>query len=99
MNYFLAFVLAVAGLAVLIWNKRLSGDFGRFMARRYSMTFGRLAHSVGADPNKPFNVFFYRLLVIFFGAFLLLMAVHAAFGTIYTGSAVPRSDTLLTIPN
>src|SRR5262245_9494770 len=100
MNYFLAFVLAVSGLAVLTWNKTLSIRFGRFTAHRHSVTFGRLAHYLGwDDPNKPFNVFLHRSLVILFGLFLLLMAFHAAFGTIYTGSATLPSGSLLQVPN
>jgi hypothetical protein len=100
MNYLLAFVLAVAGLAILIWNRKLSTDFGRFFARRYSMTFGRIAHYLGwDDPNKTFNVFLYRSIVFFLGLFLLLMAFHAAFGTIYTGSAAGQTESLLSVPN
>jgi hypothetical protein len=100
MNYVLALALAVAGLAILIRNNELSIRFGRFFAQRHSMTFGRVAHSLGwDDPTKPFNVFLYRSVVIFFGLFLLLMAFHALFGTIYTCSAAQQSDSLLQVPN
>jgi hypothetical protein len=61
---------------------------GDFFARRHSGTFGRLATYLGwDDPNRPFNRILYRVIVIFVGIFVLIMAFHAFFGPIYIGSA------------
>jgi hypothetical protein len=100
MNYLLGLFLSIAGVLVLLNNKRLSTRLGNFYASRFSATFGRLAHFLGWDnSNKPFNVFLYRAVVVFFGLFLLIMAFHSFFGPIYLGSAAPRMDTLLQVQN
>ena len=88
MNYLLALLLALSGVAILIFNKSFSIRFGRFTADRHGKTFGPLARYLGWDnADSPFNRFLHRFLVIFFGVFLLVMAVHAAVGTIYIGAA------------
>jgi hypothetical protein len=100
MNYLLGVLCLIAGALVLLNSKRLSTRLGKFYANRFSATFGRLAHFLGWDsPNKPFNVFLYRAVVVFFGLFLLIMAFHSFFGTIYLGSAAPHMDTLLQVQN
>lgn len=68
MSYALAFVLALLGLTILFWNKPFAIKMGDFFARRHSGTFGRLATYLGwDDPNRPFNRFLYRVIVIFVG--------------------------------
>jgi hypothetical protein len=100
MNYPLAIVFAVLGVAVLFWSKTLSDRFLQFSVRRYSETFGRLAHHLKwDDPKNPTMIWLHRLLVAVLGAFLLLMAFHFFFGTIYTGSAIPPVDTILETGN
>ena len=98
MNYIIGLIFLIAGLATLFWNKSLSNRFVRFSAHRYSQTFGQLAHSLGwDDPENRFMVFLHRLLVVLLAMLLLIMAFHSFFGTIYTGSAVPPSDSLLQV--
>ena len=88
MNYLLAIILAVTGIAILIWNKSLSQRLSIFYSRRFSATFGKLAHYLGSDdPNKPFNRFIYRGFVLTAGVILLVLAFTAFFGPIYIGSA------------
>jgi hypothetical protein len=100
MNYLLGILLSIAGAVVLLNNKRLSIQLGKFYANRFSATFGRLAHFLGWDsPNKPFNVFLYRAVVVLFGLFFLIIAFNSFFGTIYLGSAAPHMDTLLQVQN
>ena len=95
MNYLLGTLLAIAGLAVLICNKSLSTRWITFNAEKVSKGFGRFARFLGWDnPNRPFIIFLYRLLTIMLGIFLLIMAFHAAFGTIYTGSAAATRSLL-----
>ena len=100
MNYPLAFVFGVLGLAVLFWSRTLSDRFLQFSVRRYSVTFGKLAHELRwDDPTNPRMIWLHRLLVAVLGCFLLLMAFHFFFGTIYTGSASPPVDTILETGN
>jgi hypothetical protein len=97
MNYLLAVLLGIAGLLVLFWSKPLAKRFGHFTAERHAMTFGKFAHDLGwDDPDKKFNIFLHRSLVIGLGLFLLLMALHSWFGTIYTGSAIQANSILET---
>ena len=84
MNYLLATILVAAGLAILIWNKSLSEKLGAFYSQRFNATFGKFAQVLGWDnPNKPFNKFLYRGVVITAGAILLIFAFAALFGPIY----------------
>jgi RHS repeat-associated protein len=41
MNYLLAIVFTVGGVAILVWNRSLSEKLGAFYARRYSANFGK----------------------------------------------------------
>jgi hypothetical protein len=97
MNYILGGVLALAGIAVLIWNKSLSERWLAFNAKQVG-AFGRLASFFSwDDPNRPFGRFLYRLLTIMLGLFLLLMAFHSFFGAVYIGSAVQPTNTILEV--
>jgi hypothetical protein len=97
MNYLLGSVLAIVGLAILIWNKALSARWLAFNARQVGH-FGRLASSLGwDDQNRPFTRFLYRLLTIMLGLFLLMMALHSFFGTFYVGSAAQPTNTILEV--
>jgi hypothetical protein len=96
MNYVLGSILAIAGTAVLIWNKSLSARWRAFNANQINRGFGRFARFMKwNDPNRPFIVFLYRVLTIMLGLFLWLMAFHSFFGTIYTGSAVEHTAPML----
>ena len=54
-NYLISFIFAAAGIAVLLFNNTLSEKLGAFYSRRFTMTFGRLAHSMRwDDPTRPF---------------------------------------------
>ena len=100
MDYLLAAILAIAGFAVLIWNKALSERFGIFYSQRFSATFGKLVHLLGwDDPKTPFNRFMYRGFVITVGLILLVFAFTAFVGPIYTGSAAQPGESLLQVPN
>jgi hypothetical protein len=100
MNYIVGVILLTAGLATLFWSKSISNSFIKFSSHRYSRTFGSLAHSLGwDDPKNRFMIFLHRLLVIMLGILLLILAFHSFFGTIYTGSAVPPTDSLLQVQN
>lgn len=84
MNYLIAFLLAAVGLTILVRNKILATDLTYFFTKHLGITFGPLAHRLGWDnPEKPFNVFFYRFIIILIGLFLLIMALHELVGTIY----------------
>jgi hypothetical protein len=88
-------VLATAGISILIWNKSLSNRFLQFSTRRNAAACPKSSHDMGWDePKNPRLIRLHRLLVILAGCFLLLMAFHLFFGTIYTGSARPP-DTIL----
>jgi RHS repeat-associated protein len=79
---------------------RFLSEVLRFSVRRYSVTFGKLAHELRwDDPTNPRMIWLHRLLVAVLGCFLLLMAFHFFFGTIYTGSASPPVDTILETGN
>jgi hypothetical protein len=97
MHYLVATVLAVTGISVLIWSRPLAQKFGRFTAQRHRHTFGGIARTLGWDePSKHFNIFLHRSLVIIFALFLLLMAFHSWFGTIYIGTAQTTNSLLNT---
>ena len=88
-NYLLSAVFAIAGIAVLTWNKALAEKLGAFYAHRYSATFGKLAHFLGLDdPNTPVNRFMYRGFVITMGIILLIFALAAFFGTKFIGPSL-----------
>jgi amino acid transporter len=90
-------ILTIAGVAVLIWNKSLAARWRTFTTHQQSKVFDRLAHFLGWDnADRPFAVFLYRFMTIFLGVFLLIMAFHSFFGTIYTGSPALEPTTLLT---
>jgi hypothetical protein len=85
MNYFLAAILAIAGIAILMWNKVLSEKLGVFYSQRFSATFGKLAHALGwDDPTTLLNKFMYRGFVITVGIILLVFAFAVFFGPIST---------------
>jgi hypothetical protein len=99
MNYVLGAILATAGLAVLIWNRSFSASWLAFNANQ-AKHFGGLAKFFGwDDPNRPFTRFLYRLLTIMLGLFLLVMAFHSVFGTVYLGSAAQPTNTILEVQN
>ena len=99
MNYILGISLAVAGIAILIWNRSFSAGWLAFNANQ-AKGFGRLASYLGwDDPNRPFTRFLYRLLTIMLGLFLLAMAVHSIFGVFYVGSAAQPDNTILKVQN
>ena len=90
MNYFLAIVFLIAGITCFIWYKTLYRAYAEFMAKRFHEEFGSLARIMGwDDPSNRWQLIIYKGSVIALGVFLLAMAFHFAFGTIYTGSARP----------
>lgn len=95
MNYLLSLVFVIGGVVILLKNKSLAVSLGNFTARRHKATFGRLAHYLGWDnPNKPSNILLHRILIIFCGFFLIILAFHFFFGTVYIGSAQPTGSLL-----
>jgi hypothetical protein len=96
MHYFLAAILAIAGVAILVWHKPLSEKLGIFYSQRFGATFGKLAHVLGLDnPNAPFTKLMYRGFVITAGIIFLVFAFTAFFGPIQTASGVQQTDSLL----
>jgi hypothetical protein len=96
MTYLLAAILATVGMGILIWNKLLSEKLGSFYSRRFSVTFGKLAHVLGwDDPTTAFNKFIYRGFVITVGIILLVFGITAFFRPIDTSSAVEQTNSLL----
>lgn len=96
MNYFLAAALAIAGIAILIWNRTLAEKLGGFYARRYVATFGNIAHYLGLDnPSSALNRFMYRGFVITAGIILLIFALAALFGTNFVGPSAQSPGSLL----
>ena len=90
MNYFLALICAVAGIACFVWYKTLHRSLARFYAKRFHEEFGDLATTMRWDnPEDRWNLLIYQTGIFFLGVSLLAMAFHFAFGTIYTGSALP----------
>jgi hypothetical protein len=100
MNYILATAFAVAGVSLLVWNKPLSDRFGAFYSRRFSVTFGTLAHLLAwDDPNRAFNRFMYRGFVITGGIIFLIFALAALSGTNFVGPSAQPANTLLQVQN
>jgi hypothetical protein len=100
MNYLLATAFAVVGVALLVWNKPLSDRFGAFYSRRFSVTFGTLAHLLAwDDPNRRFNRFMYRGFVITGGIIFLIFALAALSGTNFVGPSAQPANTLLQVQN
>jgi hypothetical protein len=83
-NAILAVTLAIGGLSCLIYCRNLSHLVAVFFAKHFRDHYGAYATARGWDnPNSRRNQYFYRAMVLFFGCFLILMAVHALVGTIY----------------
>src|ERR1700730_17974647 len=96
MNYLLAVVFGMVWICLLIWNKPLSDKFGKFYARRFASTFGGLAHFLGWDnPDKPFNRFLYRGVVVALAVILLIFAIAALTGTNFVGPSGQEPDYFL----
>jgi hypothetical protein len=96
MNYVLAVIFAMAGAALLFWNKPLSERFGAFYAERFSAAFGKLANVLGwDDPRRPFNRLMYRGFVITAGLILLIFAFAALSGTNFVGPSGESDNSLL----
>jgi hypothetical protein len=96
MNYLLAIIFTMGGIAILIWNNSLSEKLGAFYARRYNANFGKLAHLLRLDnPNTRLNRFMYRGFIITAGLILLIFALAALSGTNFVGpSAQPDNSSL-----
>jgi hypothetical protein len=96
MNYFISFIFAVAGIAVILYNKSLSQKIGAFYSRRFNRSFGALAQILRVeDPNGPLNRFMYRGFVITTGIIFLIFALAALFGTNFVGpSSMPGQSFL-----
>jgi hypothetical protein len=88
MNYVFSLLFALGGISCFVWYKRLYHAYAEFMAKRYHEQFGGLARIMGwDDPNNRWQLIIYKGGVIALGMFLLVMAFHFAFGTVYTGTA------------
>jgi hypothetical protein len=95
-NYLISFIFAAAGIAVLFFNNTLSEKLGAFYSRRFTMTFGRLAHSMRwDDPTRPFNKIMYRGFVITTAIILLIFSLAAFLGTNFIGPSDQQTSSLL----
>ena len=84
MNYLFGTVLAIAGVTILIYNKSFAARWRIFNANQFNKSLSNIAKAFRWDnPDRPFVVFLFRLLTIFLGIFLLIVAFHSFFGTIY----------------
>ena len=80
MDYFLAFVLATAGIACFVCYKTLYRALARFYAKRFHEEFGSLATTMRWDnPEDRWNLLIYQTGIFFLGVSLLAMAFFAAF--------------------
>ena len=80
MDYFLAFVLATAGIACFVWYKTLYRALARFYANKFHEEFGNLATTMRWDnPEDRWNLLIYQTGIFFLGVSLLAMAFFAAF--------------------
>jgi hypothetical protein len=96
MNYLLAIVFTVGGVAILVWNRSLSKKLGAFYARRYSANFGKLARLLRLDdPNTRLNRFMYQGFIITAGLILLIFALAALSGTNFVGPAAQPGNSFL----
>ena len=97
MNYLLAIVFALVGVALLLWNKPLSQKLGSFYSRRFSSTFGTLAHVLKLDdPTRLFNRVLYRSFVIVAGLIVLTFAFAGLMGTNFAGPSSPPNPVPVT---
>jgi hypothetical protein len=88
MNYLLALIFTIAGVACCIYYKPLYQAYARFMAKRFDEQFERVARFMGwDDPSNRWQLIIYKTGVVALGVFLLVMALHFAIDPIYTGSA------------
>jgi hypothetical protein len=82
--YIISLLFALAGLTCIVRYKSFSEHLVQFYARRSKRELG-----IHFEWEKPRYRIVFKAVVIGFGVFLLIMALHFAFGTIYTGSAQP----------
>jgi len=82
--YLISLLFALAGITCIVRYKSFSEGLARFYARRSTKTLG-----VRFEWESPRYRVVFKAVVIGLGIFLLIMAFHFAFGTIYTGSAQP----------
>jgi hypothetical protein len=84
MNVILFLVLAIVGISCLIWFRSLAHVLAIFFAKRFRESYGQYATERGwDDPNSTRNRYFYRPATLFIAVFLIIMAFHELFGTIY----------------
>jgi hypothetical protein len=77
-------VLLLAGVLCLIYFRPLSDFLAAFFAKQFHDAYGQYATDRGWDnPGSSRNKYFYRAATLFIAIFLLIMAFHAFFGTIY----------------
>jgi len=84
MMYILSLISAFLGIVCLIRYKSLSQSITGLYVRKSPKVFG-----IPFDWESPKYRIIVKIVVILFGIFLLIMAFHFAFGTIYIGSAQP----------
>ena len=83
MNYLLALVFLVAGIACFVWYRPLYQAYAKFGAKRMSEFYGKHAADMGWDnPNSRGMLLNYKWGVIGAGLFFLGMAFYLVFGTI-----------------
>jgi hypothetical protein len=84
MNYLLGFILGILGFIFLFWNKLISLKLAKFYSNQFNLHSKKIGDSLGwTNPTKPFNLFLCRIVVVFVAIFLLILALHLFFGTLF----------------
>jgi hypothetical protein len=85
MNYLLALVCFIGGIACFVWLKPLSKANAEFVARRMKGLYGSFATKMGWDDPQVWQTAGYKLGMIGVGLALVSVAFYLIFGTIHIG--------------
>jgi hypothetical protein len=84
MNLIVAAILVILGAVCLLYVRSVAKFLASFFAKQFHQSYGHYATERGwDDPNSLRNKVFYTAAAYFIGFFLLIMAFHELFGTIY----------------
>ena len=83
MNYMIALLCLIIGIAWLSSYKIVSKIYAEFMARRFKELYGGYATKMKWDDPKTWQSIGYKLGIIGVGFCFLALAFYFVFGTIY----------------
>lgn len=86
MNFFLALICLITGLACLAWYKSISTAYAEFMGKRLREYYGDYAIKMKWDDPRTWQWVGYKIGMIGVGLFFIALAYYLVFGTIHIGS-------------